>query len=255
MKPSRLFAPLLLLALAHPAQAGLFDDEEARQRIESMKQDFDTRAQQLDSRIQQLEATVPRNQLALSNQIDQLKQDLAALRGQIEVLTNDLDQAQKRQKDFYVDLDTRLRKFESPQSASAPAANQSAPAAAADPAAESHDYEAAINALRAGHFVDAAIGFRSFIKNYPKSSFLPGANFWAGNAHLQARDPATALDYFVKTYTTWPDDQLAPDAMLGAANAQEALKDKKGERATLEQLVAKYPKSDAGKTAKQRLKK
>ena len=48
----------------------------------------------------------------LFNQVEQLKSDVARLRGQIEVLTYEQEQQQKRQRDLYVDLDTRLRKLE-----------------------------------------------------------------------------------------------------------------------------------------------
>ena len=39
-------------------------------------------------------------------------QEIARLRGQIEVLANELANTQKRQKDFYTDLDARLRNLE-----------------------------------------------------------------------------------------------------------------------------------------------
>jgi len=53
-----------------------------------------------------------RSQLELANQIEQAKADMAKLRGQIEVVSYELEASQKRQKDFYVDLDNRLRKLE-----------------------------------------------------------------------------------------------------------------------------------------------
>ena len=49
--------------------------------------------------------------LELNNQNEQLKAEISTLRGQIEVLLNDLANLQKRQQDFYVDLDKRLACF------------------------------------------------------------------------------------------------------------------------------------------------
>lgn len=253
----------LLLASALPAQAGLFDDEEARQRIEQLKQDTDNRLQKQDSAIE----TTSRSQVELNVQLERNRQELAQLRGQVEVLANENEQAQKRQKDFYVDLDSRLRKIETLLSqqaqAGVPAAAQSAPAAAAsapadskaDPAQEARDYEAAINTLRSNKHVDAIFAFKQFIKNWPKSSFQPGAHFWAAAALLQARDSEGAKEYYSKLVSTWPNDMLAPDALLGQANAEEQAGAAKSARATLEKLLAAYPNSEAAKTAKQRLKK
>lgn len=242
----RAVALLLLTGAVLPARAGVFDDDVARKQIESVRID-------VDNRLQKLEASA-RGQIELANQIEALKQDIAKLRGQIEVMANDLDQAQKRQRDFYVDLDTRLRKFET--AAVAPDAAANAPAApAADPANETRDYEAALNLVKAGKNKEAAAGFIAFTKAYPKSSFLPSANFWAASALYQQHEVADAAKYYAKTAEGWPDDARAPDALLGLSNCQAELGDKKGSRASLEKIVAHYPSSPAAHTAKQRLGK
>jgi len=246
----RRLLPLLLVGLfsAH-AHAGLFDDDEARSRINKMRDDF-------NSRITKLEDANNRAQLDFANQVEQLKAEIARLRGENEVLTNDLANTNKRQKDFYVDLDNRLRKLETTPGA-AEGAQQAVPqpAAAADPAAETRDYEAALNLLRGGKYKDAAAGFNAFIKNYPNSSFQPNANFWAASAQYQAKDNAGAAEHYAKVANQWPDDTRAPDALLGLANAQQALNDTKGATKSLERLLAKYPNSSAAQIARQRLKK
>lgn len=53
-----------------------------------------------------------RGVVQLLNQVEALNGDLNRLRGQIELLTNEISNAQKRQRDMYVDLDTRLRRIE-----------------------------------------------------------------------------------------------------------------------------------------------
>ena len=253
MKLRNLFI-CLLIASSLPAHAGLFDDEEARRAIAQNKQETDARLQKLDAAVE----TASRAQLELNNQLERMRQDQAQIRGQLEVLTNENEQAQKRQKDFYIDLDSRIRKLETllaqQAQAPAPAATQSAPTEAkADPAQEARDYEAAINLLRGNKHVDAIFAFKQFIKAWPKSSFQPGAHFWTAAALLQARDFAGAREYYAKVVSLWPDESLAPDALLGQANAEKESGDTKAERATLQNLVAKYPTSDAAKTAKQRL--
>ena len=53
-----------------------------------------------------------RGVVQLLNQVEALNGELNRLRGQMEVLANDVSNAQKRQRDMYVDLDTRLRRLE-----------------------------------------------------------------------------------------------------------------------------------------------
>ena len=100
MRPVRI--ALLIAALgAAQAQAGMFDDEEARRQITDLRIKNEARFDQ------QAKA-----QLDLASQIQRQAEEIARLRGQIETLTYELETAKKRQQDFYLDLDTRLRKFE-----------------------------------------------------------------------------------------------------------------------------------------------
>lgn len=255
-----LMAGLFVGLAAGQAHAGLFDDEEARLRINEMRNEFNGRVSKLESGA--------RAQLELADQIELLKTEIARLRGENEVLSNDLANAIKRQKDFYVDLDNRLRKLEphadaaaaAPQPATAapaaaPAAAVAPPVTAADPAAESRDYEAALTQLRGGKYKEAATGFIGFIRRHPGSSFQPSAHFWAASSLYQLKDNAAAAEYYAKVANQWPDDNRAPDALLGLASAQQAQGDAKAATRSLERLVAKYPSSSAAQIGRQRLKK
>ena len=234
-------ALLLAALLAMPARAGLFDDEEARNRIEQLRVEVADLGKRAD--------TVNRNQIDFANQVESIKADIAKLRGQIEVLTYELEAAQKRQKDFYVDLDNRLRKLETPPAEARPETPK------LDPAQETRDYEAALAALKAAKFKEAGTAFLAFIKAYPNSSLAASAHYWGGYAHAQARDHAGAAELFGKFAAGWPKDERAPLALESRVASLEAAKDNKAARTTLEHLAESYPASDAGKRAKLRLKK
>jgi hypothetical protein len=84
MKTSLLGAVLLAVsaACALPAHAGLFDDDEARKAI------LDIRAR-LDNLRRDVDAKADKNSLLdVASQNEQLRQEVAKLRGQIEVLTS-----------------------------------------------------------------------------------------------------------------------------------------------------------------------
>ncbi len=240
--------------MALPAHAGLFDDDEARNRIEGLRRDVTEQGKRLDAATA-ASTTATRSQLDLANQIEQIKADIAKLRGQGEVLTYELDAAQKRQKDFYVDLDTRLRKLETNASESKP--SDAAPTALAprDAAAEMRDYEAALTLFKGARYKDALAAFEGFIRNYSASTMLPSAHYWAASAHYQLRAFPKAAELFGKVPATWPADAKAPDAMLGQANSYRDGGDLKSARKVLEQLVEKYPTSSAAQLARPRLQK
>ena len=229
-------AVLLALSSITPAQAGMFDDEEARRQLIKLREESNTRFERLEAS--------SRGQLELASQNELLKAEIAKLRGQLEVLLHEVESLKQRQRDFYVDLDSRLRKLETASTMSAPAV---------DPAAESASYEASLNLLKEGKHKDALTAFEQFIKQYPRSSFQPGAHFWAGNAALQAKEVASASNYFNVVLNNWPTDPVAPDAMLGLASSQQALGDAKAGQDTLKRLIERFPTSSAAQAARQRL--
>lgn len=228
-------AAVLVLASAAPAHA-LFGDDEARRQIAETRQDLESRLE-----------TTSRGQLELANQNQQLRAEIAQLRGQIELLSNEVDTLKQRQRDFYLDLDNRLRRFEG--------GGGGAAMGNADPAAESAAYEAALNLLKEGKHDDALAAFNDLLTQYPASTFSAGAHFWAGNAALQGKDVSAASRHFSTVLNRWPNDNVAPDAMLGLANSQQAIGDAPTARRTLQSLVERYPHSNAAEVAKQRLGK
>ncbi len=117
IRQTRIASAVLALALSSVmsfnAAAGLFDDDEARKDIKALRAQVEQQNRDNDLRMQKLDESIKNiGILQLLNQIEQLNAELARLRGQVEVLTNQNEQLAKRQKDFYLDIDSRLRKLE-----------------------------------------------------------------------------------------------------------------------------------------------
>ncbi|MEO7320170.1 MAG: tol-pal system protein YbgF, partial [Nitrosospira sp.] len=238
--------------------------------------DLRNQGQMLGARIAKMEEAL-NNQplLELHNQMEALRFDLNKLHGQIEVLVNENELTQKRQKDFYIDLDSRLRRIEQPDESArsgssasstntsgvAPESNVEAPVAvAASPAAsvvpgeaESRDYESAYSLFKTARYQDAISHFKKFLKSYPGSSFVPSAHYWIGNSYYAMRDFKNAISTQEKLISAFPDSGKAPDAMLNIASSQQEMNKKTAAQKTLENLVAKYPSSEAAEKAKRRL--
>jgi len=244
---------LLLSVIGAPqARAGVFDDTEARRQISDLSIKTNER---LD--------TLSKAQFDLVSQIQALRDENAKLHGQVESLTYELESAKKRQQDFYIDLDGRLRKLE-PQAGSVAEntpAGEEKPAAepvkkvASDPAAEAREYEAALNLFKANKIKEAAGAFDAFSKAHPESTLTPNAQYWLGNAHYALHDCKKAIEAHKVVVSQWPQHPKAPDSLINIATCQQELGDAKGGKSTLETVLIKYPDSSAAATAKQRLKK
>jgi len=258
-------------AFALPVRAALFDDDEARKRIEATNQRLNQIQRQLDERIIALETQLKAQGLVdMLSSVDQMRGDIAKVRGQLEVITFELDQSAKRQRDLYVDIDTRLRKLETAAAAqpAAPSGALTPPAAGAaaapivgpppaagalDSAGEQRAYDAALDQFKAGSYAAAATGFTAFVKTYPRSPLAASAQYWLGNAQFALRDYRGAIASQRQLLGAYPDSQKVPDAMLNIASAQFEMGDGAASRRTLEELIAKHPQSEAATKARQRL--
>lgn len=252
-KTLRLAALLLCACGASLAQAGLFDDEEARraildlrQRVETARQEAEQRTTEQAARTSEENAQLRRSLLELQNQIETLRTDMARLVGQNEQLTRDVAELQRQQKDVLGGIDERLRKFE-PAKVTVDGREFTAEQA------EKRDYDAALGVFRKGDFPGAQEAFVAFLKHYPTSGYAPSAFFWLGNAQYATRDYKEAIQNFRTLLTQAPDHLRAPEAVLSIANCQVELKDIKAARKTLEDLIKAYPQSEAAAAAKQRL--
>ena len=253
--PRRVLAAALLLvaAVSVPARAALFDDEEARKRIEATNQRLNVVQKQLDDRIAALEAQLKSQGLVeLFNQIELLKGDSARLRGQIEVLTYEQNETQKRQRDLYVDLDARLRKLESapPAAAVPPAPMAGAPGAAPTGPAGALPAGPA-GAPPAAGVPGAAPSSTAVAVARPGS----GSSAAAPDAAAEQRAYDAALDLFKSgnyngaitgfsaLVRTYPRSPLAPSAQYWVGNAQFAKRDFRSAIAAQRMLIQVYPDS------------
>ena len=119
---------------------------------------------------------------------------------------------------------------------------------------EKRDFELAMVLIRKSDFAAAQKAFFDFLTRYPKSGYAPSGLFWLGNAQYQTRDYKEAILNFRQMISTAPDHLRAPEAALSVANCQAELKDTRGARKTLDDLIKAYPASEAAGAAKDRLK-
>ncbi|HEY0060500.1 MAG TPA: tol-pal system protein YbgF [Telluria sp.] len=243
---TRIAAAFFALAACLPLQAnaGLLDDDEARKAILDLRTKVDNITRDLNSR---LDAKADKTSaLEMVNQNEQAIAEINKLRGQLEVLSNDIVTMQKRQKDFYTDLDNRLRKLEPRQ---VNIDGQEAAVAAEEQAS----YDSAMSTFKGGDYKAAAAQLSEFVRRYPSSGYASNAQYWLGNAYYAQRDCKKAIAAQQVVAANYPDSAKAPDALLNIGTCHAELKDKKAATKALKDLIAKYPDSAAAQAARDRL--
>jgi len=161
---------LLAAAAAAPARAQLFDDNEARRRVELLRQQLEAYKKSVDERMTKAESTAQAAAdrsalLDLASQIETLRGEIAKMRGQLEVIANQAETAEARQKQLYLDIDTRLRKLETaPPPAPAAETKPPASAAEAEPSpGEAKAYQAALDQFKLGNYSLAVAAMQGFL--------------------------------------------------------------------------------------------
>jgi tol-pal system protein YbgF len=249
------------------AHAALFDDNEARKKIVDieLKQQANHDATlaaiaDLKKRVAAMEPIVQGDGLAdMQNQIEALKQEVANLKGDLEMAQHNLDATQTRQKDLYTDTDTRLRRIESgpaPTPADAAPANPSAQPVA-QPVAEEKDVTALAdaNALsQSAKHKDAFAAFDRFLKEYPTSKLAPEALYGMGYSQFGLKNYKSAIATQQKVLDLHPESTKVPEAMFNMANSQIQLGQVNNAKKTLRSLIEKHPDAEVTPSAQKRLK-
>jgi tol-pal system protein YbgF len=290
-----ILASLLIVTAGFAAQghAALFDDKEARKKILELEATTTTQHQAaqadlaalkktqqvIEQRLAEIEAiTKGQGLLDMQNQIEGLKQEVAKLKGELELASHNVNLTQQRQKDLYGDADARLRKLEQGQ----PGANASAnpnPVAAVEappgsvaaatpvatapvastpePAKNSQEYqllELAHGLAKEAKYKDAFNAYDKFLKDYPNSAYAPDAMYGLGYAQFALKNYKSAMATQQKLLDAHPDSPRAADALFNMANSQFQLGMVPAAKKTLRDLLAKYPNSEVIPAAQKRLK-
>jgi tol-pal system protein YbgF len=118
---------------------------------------------------------------------------------------------------------------------------------------QKRQYDEAIATLRGGDFDKSVAALGTFQRRFPGSPYADSVRFWLGNALYGKRDYKEAITAFRGFVSASPDHPRAPEALLALANSQAEMKDARGARKTIEDLVKAYPQSEAAQAGKERL--
>ncbi|MDC6476694.1 tol-pal system protein YbgF [Methylophilaceae bacterium] len=283
-----------LLLLSNSVYA-LFEDEGARKKLNEIQDQLNALQSsiefQLNEKFTNFEKSNkidPKLINSLSERINTLFDDLAQLRGEVEVLTYALQTSEERQKVLYKELNERLQKIEDSalkiennvNSAESTPMNQPLtqnnliiqeeevlPEIAPEPIPQAADlpplvdknieyqeFEDAKKLITATKYKEAFDALDKFVINYPNSELLPEAKYNLGYTQFALRNYKAAINTFNKIVLEYPDNPIAPNSLYQVSNSQIQLTRITKAKQTLRTLIKKYPNADIIPSAKKRLK-
>ena len=267
-----------------PAYAAIFSDDEARRAILDLRIRFEelrNQSQEIGKQIQALSAELKetqqvvqkkadgQGQLGVQADMERLRQELARARGQIEELVNELTQTQKRQRDLDQLVDQRISEVkvnvdevkvkvgevDNRLSAFEPVVVKIDGVEIRVDPAEKKLFDTAIEAFRAGEFMQSANQLRSMMDRFPQSAYMPSLVFWLGSSNYAQREFKGAIANFSTFLKNYSEHPRAADARLNLGLAQADAGERVAARKTLQNVVERHPESNAAMVAKERLSK
>ncbi|MBD2797961.1 cell division protein CpoB [Xenorhabdus sp. 18] len=217
-----------------------------------------------DERLSQLERiSDAHSQLLtqLQQQLSDSQRDIDTLRGQIQENQYQLNQIIERQKDLYLQLDkitnpssAENTDSENRNAASSAQAENKQSAAPASTGSEKGDYDAAVSlAINTKEYDKAIVAFQNFAKTYPKSKYLPNANYWLGQLNYNKGKKDDAAYYFATVVKDYPKSQKSSDSLYKVGLIMQEKRQKGKAKAVYQQVVKQYPGTNAAKMAEKKL--
>jgi len=283
-----------LLLLSNSVYA-LFEDEGARKKLNDIQDQLNALQSSIEFEIKEKFTSFEKSNKvdpklinSLSERLNTLFDDLAKLRGEVEVLTYSVQTSEERQKVLYKELNDRLLQIENSalkiennvNSAESSPKNQPLtqnnliiqedevlpeidpqpiPQAAdlpplVDKNIEYQEFEDAKKLITATKYKEAFDALDKFVVNYPSSELLPEAKYNLGYTQFALRNYKAAINTFNKIVLEYPDNPIAPNSLYQVSNSQIQLTRITKAKQTLRTLIKKYPNADIVTSAKKRLK-
>ena len=283
-----------LLLLSNSVYA-LFEDEGARKKLNDIQDQLNALQSSIEFEINEKFTNFEKSNKVdpklinnFSERINSLFDDLAKLRGEVEVLTYSLQTSEERQKVLYKELNERLQKIEESEikiennvnSVESPTENKPLaqnnliiqedevlPEIAPEPIPEAADlpplvdknleyqeFEDAKKLITATKYKEAFDALDKFVVNYPSSELLPEAKYNLGYTQFALKNYKAAINTFNKIVLEYPDNPIAPNSLYQVSNSQIQITRITKAKQTLRSLIKKYPNADIIPSAKKRLK-
>jgi len=258
----------------------LFEDEEARKKINAMQGQLNNIEKTLQFKINQ---KFSKNLSKYSSELNELHDIISKLIGDVEVLQFELKNSKERHKVLYQELNDRILKFESvieeknkniPQEIANEILDKSPQAEIklkpeerikekkengdlaplVDKNIEFDEYAEANLLVKATRYKEAFEALDKFIVTYPNSYLLAEAKYNLGYSQWALKNYNAAIKTYSKIIQLHPDSEIIPDVIYGIANCEIQLTRITKAKRTLRKLISKYPQAEIIEKAKKRLK-
>jgi len=214
---------------------------------------------ELERRLESIERVMQNQSLVnLTQQVSSVERRGDDMQGRVEQLEHSSESTSERQRQLYVDLDTRIQELETSirarNSVSVMDGGTLLPGELPVPGGSDRDnYQAAFELLKEQRYEPAAAAFQQFLVTFPDSELADNAQYWLAESHYVTQQFVQALSEFEIVIKTFPNSRKVPDALLKMGYCNYELKQWDAARGSLARVQTDYPETTAARLAGKRL--
>lgn len=212
--------------------AGCFGTIQAAQTVESLSQRLEAVERALNAQAQ----------LGVHQQLEQLREEMRQLRGQVEECCH----AAKLEEVKSVSVEGApkpLQEHPEPPSHTVPPDAQ---------VQQETLYKGGYQAVQARRYKEAQAQFKKLLEQSPDGTYAPQALYWLGEVALKDQQFEEATHYFQSVLDRFPQHFKAPDALYKLSLVAQQRGDAAAAGRLIEQLKQRYPQSPAANLVAQR---
>jgi TolA-binding protein len=202
-------------------------EAENRENREQFREDME----ELERVLEKATQLLTRNSADVGAQVQQVRDQLAALEGQVAELRHKMDVLDHEMATQRAETDAKLASLGSGGALDPSQVPQ-------EPAAH---YQAAYAAYEAGEHEKARALFREYLTRYPEDPKAGNAQYWIGASYLQQNKPATALGEYRKVISEHAKSTAVNVALYGMADAFYRLHACTDAKSAIEALLKRKP--------------
>lgn len=180
---------------------------------------------------------------SLVAKLDSLQRENLELRGALEANRFMVESTQREQSKGYQDLDMRMRAQEERMKILLTQVEKVLAKSSPQLADENRLYQAALDKIGEGSYLEAAASFARFLERYPKSTFAAQASFWIAESYFEVRDYQRAIKEYQAVQTKYPKDEKARQSLLRQGECFIKLGMKDEAKLFLQKVQSDYPQS------------
>ncbi len=216
------------------------------------------RVSALEKQVATIQSTRINNNAEVASSLSRMQSiqdDFTAVKGQVEasevLVKRQYEELNKR----LTDIDQRVQAIEDRLSIFSTQLTKALGKVAPEAAAEGDMYQKALDLASGGQYLEAAAAFSAFINKFPKSTYLPSAQYWIAECFNSMRDYQRAIKEYQNFIQKFPRDEKVAEATLKQGNGFFELGMPDDARIFYDKVISAYPKSAAAAQAQAQIAK